>query len=339
MNRIYLLGLSALFLFSCTQTPKDKTETSSNQTITSQNDLLSAEVVVKDYINVISNDNPDWVKSAANNNVIKTILDIATEGKTYVYTVDEGDTIPMTVSEVNSNMGATVDSMQIEVEGGIFIDTVIVSPAKTEEIEGIFFKENWIFNAENFSFTKQINEYLPVREYYKAVEGTNTPKKAKMLVFKVINDNNSNNFEKVASNVTTAFYFNAEEPNFINGLDVTRFSNYLINYSYKDKKDVYDFYEQNTKLSYNDAKAVLGASTDTMEIETTPGNIKEVVLDYDPDVSEIIGVIFVENWYLDKQTLSFKKEVTGLAPIRQIETFDPNGESYTKTTIPYLIKL
>ena len=338
MNRIYLLGLSALFLFSCTQTPKVETET--NQVNTSQNDLLSAEVVVKDYVNIVTNDNPDWVKSAVDSKVVETILNIAIDGSVIVYSVDE-DTIPFTVNEIKDNLGASSDSMQIEVSKGVFIDTLITSPADLQQVEGLFFKENWIFNADNFKFTKQINEYLPVREYYKQLsDGTiDTTKKVKRLVFKVINDKNSKNLEKIATDVTTAFYFNADLPSFINGLDVTRFVNYLINYSYKDKKDVYDFYEQNNKLLYDDVKDALGASTDTLEIETTPGNMKEVVIDYDPDVSEIIGVVFVENWYLDKQTLSFKKEVIGLAPIRQIETFDPNGESYTKTTIPYLIKL
>ena len=341
MNRIYLLGLSALFLFSCTQTPKTETATRSDKQITKTNDLLSSEVVVKDYINLASNDNPDWVKSAVDNKVIKTILDIAIEGKVIVNTVDDGDTIPMTVSEINSNLGMFRDTMQIEISEDTYIDTVITTPAKPEEVEGIFFKENWDFNARDFSFTKHINEYLLVREYYKELEnsGVDSSKKAKKLIFKVINDSNSKNFEKIASDVTTAFYFDAELPNFINGLDLTRFANYLINYTYKDKKDVYDFYEQNTKLSYDDAKAVLGASSDTIQLEVTPGNFKETVLNYEPEPAEIIGVIFVENWYLDKETLSLKKDVTGIAPIRRYNDVDPEGETYTRTTIPYLIKL
>ena len=328
-------------MFSCTQTPKTETATISDKQITKTNDLLSSEVVVKDYINLASNDNPDWIKSAVDNKVIKTILDIAIEGKVIVNTVDDGDTIPMTVGEINSNLGMFQDTMQMEISEDTYIDTVITTPAKPEEVEGIFFKENWKFDATSFSFTKQIHEYLPVREYYKQLSNgiIDTTTKVKKLVFKVINDNNSKNFEKIASDVTTAFYFNAELPNFINGLDITRFANYLINYSYKDKKDVYDFYEPNSKLSYTDAKGLLGASSDTIQLEVTPGNFKETVLNYDPEPEEIIGVIFVEDWYLDKETLSFKKEVKGLAPIRRFNDIDPEGESFTKTTIPYLIKL
>ena len=338
MNRIYLLGLSALFLFSCTQTPK--TDIKKHTEISKTNDLLSAEVVVKDYINLKSNDNPDWVKSAVDNKVINTILDIAISGAVIVNAVDDGEVVPLTVSEINSNLGAISDTMQVEISENVFIDTLISTPAKLEQVEGIFFKENWNFDADNFSFTKQINEYLPVSEYYKMLfDGTvDSVKKSKRLVFKVINDNNSKNFEKIASDVTTAFYFNAEEPNMINGLDVLRFSKYLLDYAYKNKKEVYDI-DEGIKLSFDDVEYALGAGTDTIQMEITPGNFKETVLEYEPDASEIIGVVFVENWYLDKQTLSFKKEVVGLAPIRRFDAVDPEGESYTKTIIAYLIKL
>jgi len=338
MNRIYLLGLSALFLFSCTQTPK--TEVRTDTQISKTNDLLSAEVVVKDYINIKSNDNPDWVKSAVDNKVISTILDIAISGEVTVNTVDEGEAVPLPFNEIKWNLGAVSDTQQIEISENVFIDTLISTPAKVEQVEGLFFKENWIFDADNFSFTKQISEYLPVREYYKMLfDGTEKPvNKSKQLVFKVINDNNSKNFEKIASDVTTAFYFDAETPNLINGLDVLRFSNYLLDYAYKNKKDVYDINE-GTKLSFDDIEYALGAGSDTVQMEISPGNFKETVLEYEPDASEIIGVVFVENWYLDKQTLSFKKEVTGIAPIRRFNDVDPEGESFTKTTIPYLIKL
>jgi len=325
-------------MFSCTHT--QKTEIKPKTEISKKNDLLSSEVVVKNYINIVSNNNPDWIKSAVDNKIINTIVNIAIEGLVIVNTVDEGDTIPITISEIKSNLGATSDTMSIEVSKDLYIDSLIVTPAKLEQVEGIFFKENWIFNADNFSFTKQINEYLPVREYYKQLyDGLiDSTKKSKRLVFKVINDNNSKNFEKIASDVTTAFYFNTEEPDFINGLDVLRFSRYILNYAYKSKKDVYDINE-GTKLSFEDIKYALGAGSDTVQIEVTPGNIKETVLEYEPDASEIIGVVFVENWFLDKNTLSFKKEITGIAPIRRFNDVDPEGESYTKTTIPYLIKL
>ncbi len=342
MNRIYLLVLSTLFLFSCTQTPKTNTNTNTNTNtdLSKSNDLLPSEVVVKDYINIANNDNPDWVKSVTDNKVISTILDIAISEKVTVNTVDEGDTTLMSIDDINSNLGEIKDSMQIDLGNGNYLDTLIVHPAKTEQVEGLFFKENWMFNADNFSFTKQINEYLPVREYYKMLsDGTvDSTKKSKSLVYKVINDNNSKNFEKIADKVTTAFYFNAEIPNFINGLDVLKFSKYLLDYAYKNKKDVYDFYDD-TKLSFDEVKYALGASSDTIQMEVTPGNFKTTVLEYEPDASEIVGIIFVENWFLDKQTLSFKKEVIGLAPIRRSNTVDPEGESYTKTMIPYLIKL
>ena len=339
MNRIYLLALSSFLLFSCTQTPE--TDTKSEEKInTEHNDLVSAEVVVKDYINLVTNDNPNWVKSAVDNKLIETIINKALDG-TKVYSIDDGDTAIMPLSEIQSYMGGSIDTIEVENETGEISEVIMVNKPKISEVEALFFKENWSFNAENFSFKKDIKEYLPVREYYKETENgiVDSSQKVKRLVFKIINDNNSKDFEKVAENVTTAFYFNAETPSSINGLDVNRFVNYLINYTYIDKKDVYDFYDESTKLSYNDASASIGVSTDTLEVELDSGNIEMMEFITEPDAQEFIGVIFVENWYLDKKTLSFKKEVIGLAPIRQTQVLDPAGEYYTRTKIPYLIKL
>ncbi len=332
MRVIYLLIFASIIMYSCKQNI-EKTET------IQKNDLLSNNVSVKQYINIANNENADWVKSAIDNKLLQTIINLGLT-KVKVYNTEETDTNFISIEEINTLLGKQIDSAQIEVKTNVFVDTVIEVKPKIEEVEGLFFKENWYFDATKFKFTKEITEYLPVREYYKTnYKGqidTNT--KAKKLIFRVVNKP-SKNYTLVAENIATPFYFNTQEPNFITGLDKNKFAKYLIDYALNTKNNVYNYYEQKTKLTSEQVKESVGATTETIQMEVKPNVYQDAVIENTPELSEFIGVIFIENWYIDKETLSFKKEVVGIAPIRNLISIDENNETFERKKITYLIKL
>jgi hypothetical protein len=52
---------------------------------------------------------------------------------------------------------------------------------------------------------------------------------------------------------------------------------------------------------------------------------------------EIKSLIFIEDWYWDKESLKLKKIVTGIAPVRTYFKSDEEGKAFNVKEIVYVV--
>ena len=90
----------------------------------------------------------------------------------YVYGIDDDEfTTPLTLSELNENLGAGVDSQSIEVEADVFVDTVITKEPSPEEVTRYLMKEVWYFDRRRSKLEVRIVGLCPIRRFQKELEG------------------------------------------------------------------------------------------------------------------------------------------------------------------------
>ena len=111
----------------------------------------------------------------------------------------------------------------------------------------------------------------------------------------------------------------------------------ILNAAYSGKVKAYDYF--NKPLTIAEVKAI-GNRTDTV-FSTSPNppyNDSTIVVKQELDINKINKVRFLEEWYMDENSLVFEKKILGIAPIIEVHNDDGSLRGYMPLFWVYLDK-
>jgi len=333
MKRIfYGLFLITIFLGSC-KSGNDKSKT---------NDLIPNEIQVK-YESLISFPESSEIFTTLDKTDFKDKL-IATTltGKIKVY--DPFDTAKvLSKEEIKAVIGTWQDTVVgVNEKQG---DTALIIRQfgfDKNELTKLLFIENWNFNSQSFTLTKDVKSWCPVKVYYKEDDTAKTDQLKKMLF--LVKQNSSEKHGKctlIKENVTTEFsLYNETVPEWLADLNPKRFMNILLDNVLSKKVEAYDFFDQKKKLSVEEIKTNMGECTKLYSVENTKTESYDTLrINSKMDLDEVKSIIFTEDWYIDWETLAICKTVKSIAPVR-IYTTSHNGEDdEIEKKIAFIVRL
>ena len=80
--------------------------------------------------------------------------------------------------------------------------------------------------------------------------------------------------------------------------------------------NAFDGENMNVSVTYSDIEYKMGAYSDTIEVPTFSGTMKDTVVTYDARPEEVRQMLVLEEWYFDKKHSSMNVRIIGLCPIR-----------------------
>ncbi len=296
-----------------------------------KNNLIAKNVIAKYEFNIYP-DIKDWVKTL-NKKIIFTEINksLSQDIKTY----DDNDSL-MSVKLIEQNLGIFPDTQFIEQENGELKTKIIKNKLDTNAIKTIYFCENWFYNSDNNIFKKDINWYSPVRYYHKY----DTLKFVKRWIFRIKNnDFNKKTSKQIAKNIIYEVDFdNDTSTTIIDGLDKKQFVDILIDNALSNKIKCFDSM-LDKQLTTDEIKKELGYKIDTVFVEDPEtSELKSHITITGIDRTEIKGLMFIENWYIDTVSFCMQKQILGMAPVRFKEKYyEDEDKPEILKTIPFVI--
>ena len=322
-NLLMLSLILLIALFSCNNNNTKET--------LSTNDLLPKNVSSEyEFINVNNTFN-HWTENFKAKEFYTSLYNFVIEGNIKVYDYNGKEE---SIDKVKISFGDYNDTVMIENAETFEIETkVIERKVDFDKITGMYFKENWFFNESEFKFTKEIIEYYPVLTKLSNID---TNAYSKFLGFAVRNNEYNIDNEKIlASGIISEYCFNDTlESTILSGMDINKFREVLINRAY-ESKNVYNPDNLET-MSKDDIDKSLGLEEDTIIIEDPEtGETSKHVIQNTIYYDEVENIIFIEDWYLDENNYSIRKEIVGIAPVMSIYKYHEDETEVSKR-IPFV---
>lgn len=247
--------------------------------------------------------------------------------------------------ELKKNLGESIDTVIGVDDNGELQKRVIFSGVDTAELKALLFFDEWYFDEQNFKFSKEVMAYCPIRKYivedfelenewrFRLIGYFVTPELKKRQLKKIKKHMKLFAHVKYEFSVENKLLFGYQDddialytedwnsPNW-NSYARQKFRNLLINRVLSQKSKAYDYYTGNL-LSLEHLKANLGHEKfEVVTIDPETGD--EKIIEYETEiVNEFIkSVIFIEDWYIDPQTMLIDKRVMGIAPVRFTEEIE-----------------
>lgn len=255
-------------------------------------------------------------------------------GKYYPYDVFESPKI--SPNEIKHRLGGGIDTLLVLDPETDELDTVIAEiEIYPQEIQSLYFIENWQFNAEKFTFGKQVLGIVPIRHFYrhKDIDQENILlKKVFRLLFRHdLSRRQKRKIEKRWVNCNTVSYeqmlvnrgevydsqsrwFQMENAPFFTGFSRYKLIEAVVQKAISGEKPAFDF-RTGEKLSVEQVKRNMGGGSDTIIVSYGEQRAEKIV-ERDPRTDQVKSVVFIEDWFYDPQTLRMKKVVKGIAPVR-----------------------
>ncbi len=310
---VFIISISIFLIFSCNNNSKK------NKKQKLQNNLIANNVIAK-YEFELFPQVEEWIKTL-DKKIISQGIEKSLSQKIKTYNDDDS---LMSIKSIKENLGILPDTQLIEQENGELKTKITKNNLDINSIKSIYFTEEWFYNQDSSIFTKKILYYSPVRYYHKF----DTLKYTKRWIYRIKNNNfNKKTSKQIAENIIYEVDFdNDTSTTEIEGLDKKQFVDILINNAINKKIKCYD--AMSTKeLTVEQINNELGNTTDTIFVEDPEtGEISTKIAPGIIDKSEIKGLMFIENWYLDTVSFNIRKEILGIAPIRFVEKYFEDSE-------------
>lgn len=329
---IYGLFITVTLLSSC-KSRIDKSKT---------NDLIPNNIEVKYECLINYPGSSDIFTSLNKTNFVDKLVSTTLQGKIKVY--DPFDTTKVLNKE---DLKAVIGSWQDTVVGidSKHADTALIIRQfgfdKTE-LKKILFTEDWYFNSQTFSLSKRVKTWCPVKVYFKEEDSTHEDTLKKMLfLVKQTSASKPQNCTLLKENVTTEFsLYNKNVPEWLSDLNPKRFMNILLENVLNKKIVAYDFFDKKKKLSVEEIKANMGECVKLYSVENPKTESYDTLrINSKMDLDEVKSIIFVEDWYIDWQTLAIYKTVKSVAPVRVYTTSHNGEEDEVEKKIAFIVQL
>ncbi len=130
--------------------------------------LLAENVTYE--LNLINQDNPEWMESLSVSRFVDILLSQVLDGKRTAYDFFSNDKVALSIDVVRANLGATVETYYVEDDDKNVVDTVqITGNVYPDEIQSVIFVEDWYVD-DNMVIYKTVKRIAPVRHYRKVNE-------------------------------------------------------------------------------------------------------------------------------------------------------------------------
>lgn len=274
-----------------------------------------------------------------------TVYDAWLSEENYPYSAMAPDKM-LSDSIVKLNLGQRVDTVRRINEDGTINVLTSQSIFDPLEISSANFIEEWILTEQPLAFRKVVYAIEPVRKYLNprsdyeeyryskpfrlynppiGKEKSNLKLAARVsyehffkvdvayrddkfysLVEKVLYPDDQNyDYDLLSSNINSPFF---------NGFNQSLLVKTLLNNVYVGKVIAQDFFSSK-KLTPQEAKEKIFAKQIVKIVNFDTGEFEDRYVENDL-TSEIVSVIFIEEWYFDEISLQFEKKVVGIAPVR-----------------------
>ncbi|NVO10038.1 MAG: hypothetical protein HXX16_08775 [Bacteroidales bacterium] len=276
---------------------------------------------------------------------------------------------PLALTEIQRNLGQRADTVRKINDDGTIEVMVAYRQIEPKELSSFNFIEGWSLTANPLNFHKEVFAYEPVRRYLddfsdfdkfryrKAFRLYNNPNykidKSKLKLAAQVKYEHLFNFDGVYRNEIfsdlvakrlsqndldfqiSQIYSNTISP-FFNGFNQLIFIKTLLDNVYSGNAIAYDYYTS-AKLTPQEAKGRVIIPKTLIITNPLSGENEERTIEADL-TSEIISVVFTEEWYFDEETLQLEKKVVGIAPVRYFYDW-ANGQEVIKRQILFTINL
>lgn len=296
------------------------------------------------------------------------VFDPSQSGEFFPYgALDQND--PLTLTEIQRNLGQRTDSVSKFNEDNTTELLVTTHEIESKELSSINFFEGWSLTTNPLNFHKEVYAYEPVRRYLD--DFSDFDRFRYMKVFRLFNNPNYKidksklklaaqvkyehlfNFDGAYRNEIfsdlvakrlgqndldfqiSQIYSNTISP-FFNGFNQLIFIKTLLDNVYSGNAIAYDYYTS-AKLTPQEAKGRVIEPKILIVTNPLSGENEERAVEVDL-TSEIISVVFIEEWYFDEETLQLEKKVVGIAPVRYFYDW-ANGEEVLKRQVLFTINL
>lgn len=335
-----------------------------------KNDLMPEALRIVYSVNLQDTIFPDNYKDVSEKKFINTIMDNVCSGKTQAFKAfDASEYYPYSIYESEK---IDVAEIKKRLSKGKFAENVDKAPLYTEEeLKTVLFIEDWFFNKQDFVFEKDVIGIVPVRSFYgdddTLKQFPRMMKICRILPFKNQTDESIKKSKEklvLTKKVEYEFFFNQTEallqqidsacfqcvknngevledyfaPHF-NTLVRKKLVNMLIEEVISKKRKAYDPWDKETVMPAKEIMPRLGAKSETIMVqdENTGELIKQEVEGF-ADKTQIKSVIFVEEWYLNTETLYMEKKVKGIIPIRHYYKEDDIDQEFPVKKKVFLVK-
>jgi len=350
-KQFYLIGLCFLlfanFIFG-------------QSTKKTKNSLIPDKFTIINTVNLTDSMNPDFMQNYPTINLTDMVLGkvFNSEVAAYNYSIEDDkiyDTLNLT--EVNLKLGGGVEEIYMEdIETGEFITRKVERSFDPSEIVKYRFFEEWILDAKNFKFTKNIIAYSPVRKFY-GTEDYEQSEPRYQIAFTIFNDKRGQLkpaktdkwtlFTKAIYEVPLvedplkkypllrdtllklqyADYFVVENENspFLNSITQRNVAQLFYAKAMDPNTIAFDmdgFYRNQVQV--NEAFGVKDEFYSDYDINTGDEIQKVVKSQFQP--MEIRSLLFFEDWYINESTLQIDKRITAIAPVRYYMRDESEGE-------------
>ena len=289
----------------------------------------------------------------------------AEKGAYYPYGVElQTDTI--SVNDFIHNAGGYKEDLALfDEETGEMKTVMATHDPDLKEVKSVVFTETWNFDPEKFVFRKNVIAYEPVRHYFREDDLERQAmilRKTGRLIFnKKLSKKEIKKSDKrmqLCAKVAYEFPFkhryehlqylksghseirdypfeNPDAP-FLNSIVERELLNTLYEAVINEQVKAYDYYSKKP-LSVKEVKENMGATTDTVYFQDMDAQPQQQVVHNEARIFEIQSLIFIENWYIDMETLRMKKEVTGIAPVRYYYPYGEADGPEIVSKVPFMI--
>ena len=281
---------------------------------------------------------------------------------TYYENIYHIKTKEFTIKDIEDKFGAVDEVIMVEdlsKTDGSMIETTIEGAYDIEEVKGIAFLDEWYFDAENFTFTKNTIAYTPVRSYLRANSMDDETdqvfrKKVCTLNFENLSKKQIKKSNKRLVHYATIKYeqkiynylkyvtndkcnscgeqYENENAPFLTSYGRNVLAETIFNKVLSGETIAYDFDSQE-KIKPEDVKGRMGAGNVIIMIEEDNGQMVEKTIEGQYNLSDIQSYVFTEDWYLDPETLRIVKKVRAIAPVRYYIKDNGGKESLHKRIV------
>ncbi len=337
-------SVAALLLFLLCMAACDNNKNNDSETTAPENALLPTKVVVKHLFSFVQA-NDEWSQGFDGKKFVDDLLEAAGQEKIkifdYIYT-SANEFIPMNTEEISFALGKGYDTVYVENPNTGDIDMKLVERQfRKNECTKLFFTEEWFLDKSKFKMTKEVLSYGLVREFYRKID--TTIQAVKKILFE-LNFNNDivniksadvENKELLAQNIK--YEFNIDNEAWVGDLNHDRFMSVIIDKIKNGETKPHDFYDTTKVLSLNDIKQDMYLSTDTVLLENSSSPEKPDTIIIENEITpELFGsYIFIEDWYIDRNTYKIIKQVKGIAPVYYF--FRDDNEEEIQKKIPFVV--
>ncbi len=329
-----------------------------------KNSLIPEKFTIINMVNLTDSMNPEFMQNYPDANLTDIVLGKVFNSEVAVFDYSIEDNIiydTLNPTEVDQKLGGGVEEMYMEdIETGELVTRKVVKSYDPSEIVKYRFFEEWILDAKNFKFTKNIIAYSPVRKFFRE-EDYEQLEPRYQIGFTIFNDKRGQlkpakadkwtlltkaiyevplvedplkkypQFRDTLLKLQYVDYYYVENDNspFLNSLTQRNIAQLFYAKAMDENTIAFDmdgFYRNKENL--NDAFGVRDEFYFDYDNNTGDESQKVVKSQFQP--SEIRSLLFYEDWYINESTLQFDKRITAIAPVRYYMRDESEGEFGTK---------